>query len=62
MTRRLVLRKQALSELTPDQLAGIAAAEQQLTPQCSSTPLKFCGGTLPLNQCFISLNPCGGNA
>lgn len=57
MNRRLVLRRQPLAELTPDELSGVAGADQ-ITPQCSSTPLRICTSTLPLNQCFISLNPC----
>ena len=58
-SRRLRLQKQALSDLTPDELADlVGAADVQLTPQCASTPLKPCTGTLPIVQCLSLLTTC----
>jgi 3-polyprenyl-4-hydroxybenzoate decarboxylase len=54
-TRRLVLKKETLAELSTAELRDVAAAGQQLTPNC---PTYYCAsGRL---ECMVSnyIDPC----
>jgi len=46
-TRKLVLRTEALADLSPGQLGSVVGGSPSHN-----------GCTLPLNQCALSLNPC----
>ena len=57
--RRLTLRSETLTELSGEQLDGLAAAAP-LTPQCATTPLDICVPTVLPNICLptFQLVPC----
>ena len=47
MKRTLSLRRETLTELTAEDLAGIAAGDEAITPYCPTVPVKYCFSLAP---------------